>query len=538
MFMKPRRLVVTAVLLPLFFCGGLPSQVQSGAPKNHPPQADDMDWGQPKIKVTKAGDGWTIAGAKNTLTLNTADLAMNIASDGVTWKLAPSEADDMVAQSPGSAEFSLKLIQAGKIVILPYETGFMSGLVIKLSEFRDAAQALDLTVLLFVCMEANTEDILFDIVPIEQKTAIKRCHWPKAFVGGDVDFTVIPAMQGMLLPKNWKREVTLWGSFCYDRCLYMPWWGHTKGDRSAILIIETPDDAACRFAHPAGGPTAMGVEWHHSLGRFRYQRRARLAFMKGNYVQMAKRYRDHTIAKGDFISLKEKIARNPAVGKLIGSPVAHIGALNHHEPGSMAYDKDDPSKNHSFTKFSTYVEQLKGVTEKGVKKLYIHLDGWGFRGYDNLHPDYLPPSEECGGWEGLKKLADTSRELGTIFALHDQYHDYYVDAKSFQERHARLEENGKPIYIAQWAGGKQTWICPRFSPGHVKKNYEKMKQMGLNVGGAYLDVFAIIPPPECYSVEHPSTRTQTMECWGDCFDFIQDVLNNCASSLAEVCLDA
>ena len=380
----------------------------------------------------------------------------------------------------------------------------MTGVAIELGGFTHAEQALDLTVRLFVCMEANTEDILFDVVPIERKTSIRRCHWPKGFVGSEVDFTVIPAMQGMLLPQKWGRAVTLWGSFCYDRCLYMPWWGHTKQDRSAILIIETPDDAACRFAHPAGGPTTMQVQWHHSLGRFSYQRRARLAFMNGNYVQMAKRYRDYSVTKGDFVSLREKIARNPAVEKLIGSPVAHISALNHQQQGSMGYDKEDPAKNHSYTTFATHVERLKDTYHKGVRRLYIHLDGWGFRGYDNLHPDCLPPNEECGGWDGLKKLADACSERGYVFALHDQYHDYYVDAKSFQEDLTRLEENGKPIYVAQWAGGKQTWICPRFSPGHVKKNYEKMQQMGLKVGGAYLDVFSIIPPPNATTMRIPA----------------------------------
>ncbi|HOW71943.1 MAG TPA: DUF5696 domain-containing protein [Phycisphaerae bacterium] len=519
--MSPSRPAVTVVVLPLLFCGELSSQAHPETANKHPPQTDDMDWGQPRVSVTKTNDVWTIAGFKNTLALNTADMAVNITSDDITWRLEPSGPDDIVVQSPGSAELNLKLTQAGDTVILPYKTGFMTGLVIKLSEFKDAAQTLDLTVQLFVCMEANTEDILFDIVPIERTTVLKRCCWPKAFVGEDVDCTVIPAMQGMLLPRNWDRQVTLWGSFCYDRCLYMPWWGHSKGERSAILIVETPDDAACKFAHPACGPTRMALEWHHSLGQFRYPRRARLAFLKGNYVQMAKRYRQHAIMKGDFISLKEKIARNPAIERLIGSPVAHIGALRHHEPGSKAYDQEDPGKNHSYTKFSTHVEQLNGVSAKGVKKLYIHLDGWGFRGYDNLHPDCLPPSEECGDWEGLRQLANACRGHGYIFALHDQYHDYYVDAKSFQERHARQEESGKNLYMAHWAGGKQTWICPRLSPGHVKKNYEKMKQMGLNVGGAYLDVFAIIPPPECYSAEHPSTRTQTLECWGDCFDYIR-----------------
>ena len=39
-----------------------------------------------------------------------------------------------------------------------------------------------------------------------------------------------------------------------------------------MVIIETPDDAAYQFEHPAGGPTVIGPRWRETLGHLGYLR--------------------------------------------------------------------------------------------------------------------------------------------------------------------------------------------------------------------------------------------------------------------------
>ena len=43
----------------------------------------------------------------------------------------------------------------------------------------------------------------------------------------------------------------------------------------------------------------------------------------------------------------------------------------------------------------------------------------------------------------MKRLADTCRELGYLFSLHDQYRDYYLDAPSYDPQFAVHEEDEK-----------------------------------------------------------------------------------------------
>jgi hypothetical protein len=302
----------------------------------------------------------------------------------------------------------------------------------------------------------------------------------------------------------------------------MPWWGYQQGRSAALVLLETPADAGVRFAHPAGGPTRLDVRWVHSLGRWAYPRQVRMCFLdEGGYVDLAKRYRRFAIESGTFVSLKEKIARNPLVAKLIGAPIVHTSILYHIQPASSYYDKKDPAKNHQLTTFDARAKDLRALAAKGVGRAYVHLDGWGFRGYDNLHPDVLPPCPEAGGWEGMKRFADALDALGFIFAIHDQYRDYYLDGPTYNPRQGVINEDGGRSLHSTWYGGVQTFLCPSLALSYVKRNHAEILAHGVKMRGAYLDVFSVVPGDECYDPEHPATRGQSLAYRGACFDYVR-----------------
>jgi len=60
-----------------------------------------------------------------------------------------------------------------------------------------------------------------------------------------------------------------------------------------MVIVETPDDAAYQFQHPARRPTVIGTAMARSVGApFLSAKRAHVFFPTGNYVTLAKRYRN------------------------------------------------------------------------------------------------------------------------------------------------------------------------------------------------------------------------------------------------------
>jgi hypothetical protein len=479
------------------------------------------DWGSPEVEVKQDATQWIIQGERLTVVVDSNTLAMQVKDADVSWNIEGSRQGDLIVED-GGRNFPLSLKDAKEIKIEPYETGFMSGVKIRLNNYVHQDNLLEVALQLNICLQAPDEDLVCELIATENAVAVKQCLWPAPFEPESFDYTVVPFMQGMLLPKEWPQRVWLYDTISYGRGLYMPWWGHQKGDSVVMIILETPADGGCHFSHPAGGPTRIGARWVHSLGKFSYPRRARLCFFKkGDYVTLAKRYRHYVIENGSFVSLKEKIARSPIVKRLIGSPVIHTGILTHIQPESSYYNKEDPNKNHYYVSFDKRAEQLRALEKRGVKQAYVHLDGWGFRGYDNLHPDVLPPSPEAGGWEGLHALAQTCDDVGFVFALHDQYRDYYLDAKSYNPRHTIIQENGQRPYGSTWYGGKQSILCSSLALGHVIKNYRSILNHNVKIRGAYLDVFSIVPPDECYNPEHPVTRKQCLDKRGDCFDFIR-----------------
>jgi hypothetical protein len=293
-----------------------------------------------------------------------------------------------------------------------------------------------------------------------------------------------------------------------------------------MVLVETTDDAAYQFSHPAGGPTVIGPRWRPQLGKLGYPRGLRMIFFeKGNYVDLAKRYRRHVKETGLWVPLTEKIARSPRVASLVGSIESRVGILRDVVPESRLYNKEKPAENYRVTSFDERARQMRELKAKGIEGFHLVLTGWPRKGYDREHPDGLPPAPPAGGYEGMKRLVETCKELGYLFSLHDQYRDYYVEAPSYDPQFAVHEEDtgpptlfpgtrfgswkdGRIAFLAAWDGGKQAYLNARFMLGHMKKNYAGLFANGVRPEGSYLDVFGYVPPDEDFNPEHPTTRSE------------------------------
>jgi hypothetical protein len=274
--------------------------------------------------------------------------------------------------------------------------------------------------------------------------------------------------------------------------------------------VDTPWDAGYCLEHPAGGSTLLYPIWHASLGSLGYTRSLQIHFMQnGDYNDLAKIYRGYAREHGLLRTLAEKAAAKPAIERLIGSPVVHTGIYTHIQPDSVYYDPQHPEANDAVTPFSKVARQMGELHAKGLRRAYVHLDGWGVRGYDNQHPDILPPCEQAGGWEGMRQLVETCHELGDLIITHDQYRDYYKDAATYDPEQAVHDENGSIPSEAVWYGGAQAFLCARFAPAYVRRNHTRLEQAGIHLDGAYLDVFAVVDLDECF---HPAHRMSRREC--------------------------
>ncbi len=437
------------------------------------------------------------------------DLSITVKTPAETWKFHPSDNKDIQA-----AGKSLSLKDAHSITVNPFNTGYSVGCLAVFGGFPDLPGfTLNSTVNLI------GNEIVFELAAQEEGIVLNEINWPKAVETGNSaqDLAVIPRMQGMLIPGNWPQAIH-GKDLSNSRSFYMPWWGQIRNGHGVQVILETSDDAGGEYHHAKDGPTIITPIWYASLGRLRYLRTCRYVFDdQATYVTMAKRYRRFVQERGTFVSLKEKLARTPALENVIGKPVVHVGALYHFVQQASLFDKKRIENNHNLVTFDQISDSLKQLKEKGIDHAYVHVDGWGFYGYDNGHPDVMPVGEEQGGWDGLKRLADTCAAMDYFMIVHDQYRDFYLNAVSFDDRLTATRLDGSREETSTWCGGPQTILSPRFAPEYVRRNHDQFAAHGINVRGAYLDVFSVVPLEESAQPAHPLTRSDCAryrrECW-------------------------
>ena len=379
-----------------------------------------------------------------------------------------------------------------------------------------------------IWMEENTEHVYFEWVPLrEEGLHVQKVFWP-----GEMEFdqpkdswyTLLTHNQGMMIPNTWETPlspIAFHGMF-ETAGGYMPWFGQVKDQEGYIAICTTPWNGGYHASHPAGGPyTHVGVYFEPSLGRMDYKRVMRYTFVSScDYNTLCKIYRNYVNEQGRLRTLAEKAARNPSVDQLIGCAFLHKGIKTQVQENSDFFDPANPDKNNHLTSFAQREEELRKLHELGVEKVYLHLDGWAQPGYDNQHPDYLPACKEAGGWEGMKRLADTAHACGYLFGIHDQYRDYYLAAPSFDENYAcRLPDGTIPRH-QRWAGGPQSYLCATQAPYYVKRNFSEIEKNGIHLDGAYLDVFTCNEGDECDNPEHRMTRRECYEFRGKCFEYL------------------
>ena len=384
-----------------------------------------------------------------------------------------------------------------------------------------------------VCSAEVIEDDVVFSLKTENETSgqIQGIFFPGGFNSKNktqTSYHVDPMRQGFILPDGYKKNIfathyytTVKRPINSADC-YMPLWGRVCDGHSLTAIVETPYDASMFSSYGKRLAFLNSVYWQTSLGKISYERKLRLCFHNdGDYNTIAKTYRSYLMKNNLLVTLDEKIKCNPTIQKIIGAPVLHHKIFSKINEKSQFYNKNGSNEILCAT-FKERSEQMKKLKKLGLEKLYIHTDGWGKNGYDNDHPYILPPCKQAGGWNGLKDFADTCRELGYVFALHDQYRDYYYDSPVFDKNKAITNADGSNPYCSIWDGGEHTYLCSSFALDFVKKTYDELAEHNIDVQGAYLDVFAIMQGDECFNKNHSVTREESIAFRAKCFDYLNE----------------
>ncbi|MGV9410982.1 glycoside hydrolase [Nocardia sp. NPDC003693] len=152
--------------------------------------------------------------------------------------------------------------------------------------------------------------------------------WP--VTGGDAAATElqIPRGEGLALPVRdpfWNGADTgvTGESLSLTAGLTMPFWGYTLGARGVSYIVPTDIGSTLTVDSEGGRLFARAAhEFGERAGTRDYT--VTFALTDGAPVAAARDFRERLVAHGEFRSLRDKIAENPAVERLLGAFHAYL----------------------------------------------------------------------------------------------------------------------------------------------------------------------------------------------------------------------
>ena len=278
----------------------------------------------------------------------------------------------------------------------------------------------------------------------------------------DIGAAVIPQKQGVICPSyifpmnggrfckwddttyNTKSIGTL-ELFNNGTGLSMPWWG-TYNKKSAVVGIIDKDvrpklffniNNNGQYLFNAQGKMStyqriqfLDPVWNISkpnqiIGGITYS-----FIPKGDYVDMAKEYRKEAKKRGHFVSLKDKLARNPDVNKLPGS--IYFGIY-----GGYPHYVNMPGMAFTFDELKNVITTIHDTLK--VDNAFIHA--WGT--FSNYVPNNWPISEELGGVSKLKEAVDLTNKYGYLYSSYHSYSALLENDPDFSTEYMWKGEDGK-----------------------------------------------------------------------------------------------
>lgn len=157
--------------------------------------------------------------------------------------------------------------------------------------------------------------------------------------------------------------------------------------------------------------------------------------------------------------------------------------------------------------FSDLGKRLQALADLGVDHAAVLVHDWQHLGYDNGYPRFLPASERLGGDAAMKELAATAARLGYLFALHENYVDYYPNYDGFDANDIALNSQGQRE-LAWFNPGThiQSFAIKPTAIGRLAATQAPVIHERFGTSACFLDVHSAVPP--WFHVDHRAGEAQ------------------------------
>ncbi|MGQ9590277.1 MAG: DUF5696 domain-containing protein [Planctomycetota bacterium] len=318
---------------------------------------------------------------------------------------------------------------------------------------------------------------------------------------------IVPCREGLLVPaeggKTFRRT---FGTSEYEG-VHMNALAFVKAG-SGLLV--TWDDA---YVFPTlESSAAPGSSGSRTLtARFSLRRSARSLVLtpvgKADWNRVAAAYRELREESGLACTLREKIARNPDLERLIGASNVKLWTCLARRMNEESTKEESVTVHWTFDEAAAIAEHIR--RDLDIDRCLFMMGGWTEGGYDCRHPDDLPANPECGGNEALARAIERIQSLGYIACLHDNYQDMYRDARSWDPSYIEKRPDGGLVAGGRWLGGRAYMVC---APKQLELARRPQNLPGIRrlfpARSYFIDTTYAVGPRECHDPDHPIGRNE------------------------------
>jgi hypothetical protein len=337
-------------------------------------------------------------------------------------------------------------------------------------------------------------------------------------------YAIVTPRMGLLIPADsGLKFIETYDTYAYEGS-HMEMAGVVKSGAAALV---TWDDPYVAVDVKSEMPQAAWVRGKQVLSTSVVLRKSaqsvRIRFLgKGDYVTLAKAYRQIAAARGLLVPWAEKLKENPERRKLFGAINYKLWALLDREMNEESTKEEVLKVVWTFDEAAQVAEHLKNDLK--LDKVLFVMGGWIHRGYDNQHPDILPAAPECGGDEALARCARRVLDLGYLLCLHDNYQDIYRDSPSWDESLIMKHPDGRLVKGGKWWGGRAYLTCSKKALELAKRPQNLPAVKELTAANSYfIDTTYAAGLQECFDPQHPLTRADDMKWKQALSDYAREV---------------
>ena len=337
-------------------------------------------------------------------------------------------------------------------------------------------------------------------------------------------YIVVPARMGLLISAQ--KGVSFkhtFDTYAYEGC-HMQMMGIVKNGAAALVTWDDPYVAAEVKSEKASRDGQSGNQILSTAMVLRKSARSvRVQFLgKGDYVTIAKAYREIATERGLLVPWSEKLKGHPERAKLFGAINYKLWAVLDREMNEESTKEEVVKVVWTFDEAARVAEHLKNDLK--LDKVLFVMGGWTHRGYDNQHPDILPANPECGGDDALAACASRIMAQGYLFCLHDNYQDIYRDSPSWNEDLIMKGPDGSLVKGGKWWGGRAYLTCSMqaFELARRPQNLPAVKQL-TNANSYFIDTTYASGLQECFDTHHPLARGDDMKWKQALSDYARDI---------------